>query len=597
MSRGWSRRRILTRLRRFVRNDQLVLLSLALGVGVASGYAAIGFRELVLWIQFAGFQTASENMIAHVAALPPWQRVLVPTAGGLMIGLFIYFFMPGRRPRGMADAIEGAVLRSGRMNAKEGVLAGFISALSIGTGGSVGREGPVVHLGATIGSWLSQTLHLSRSQMVTLLGAGVASAVSASFNAPIAGAIFALEVVIGHYALSAFAPIVIAAVSGAIIARIHFGDFPAFVVPEQSLVSFWEFPAFAILGVLAGITAIAFLRGTALTAQTAEKVAVPQWLRPAVGGLLLGIIAVAFPEVLGVGYGTTDAALKGSIGIELLVALLFAKMAATVICVGTGWGGGVFSPSLFMGAMLGGAFGVVATSVFPDYSSGHNAYTLIGMGAVAGSVLGAPISTILIIFELTANYALTIGVMVAVVIASVIMQQVSGGSFFTWQLERRGINIRGGREVGFLGGITVAHVMKAEYTSIPPTADMQVIREKLIRAPFGELFVCDDEGGLHGTITLADLSDTAFDMSVKESVKAEDVARKHPPALEPGDSLDRAIALMQDVGEEHLAVVEDHKSMRLVGFVHEVDVMFAYNRALMEARREERGELAGDPRF
>jgi CIC family chloride channel protein len=487
--------------------------------------------------------------------------------------------------------MEAAALRSGAITLREGLGAAAVSIASIGVGASVGREGPVVHLGAALSSFVATRLRLSRSQAVTLLGCGVASAVASSFNAPIAGVFFALEVVIGHYALSAFAPIVIAGVTGTIITRLYFGDFPAFIISDQTIVSFWEFPAFALLGVVCAMSAVIFLRSCEFSADVFARIPVPGWLKPMFGGLCVGVIALAFPQVLGVGYEATDFALKGQYGLALLIALIAAKTAATAICVGAGFGGGVFTPSMFIGAMVGGAFGFVATEFFPHLSSGHSAYTLVGLGAVSGAVLGAPISTILIVFELTANYALTIAVMMAVVIASVITQQVRGNSFFTWQLDRRGINIKGGRESGLMTTTHVSDVMSHQFTSVAQSLNINGVREKLLTAPHGELFVIDEKGGLFGTITLGDLSDSAFDHSIDDVVNARDVARLHPPSLSAGDTLEGALKMMQDTGEEHVAVVEDRTSMKLVGFLHEIDVMLIYNRALLDARREERGEI------
>jgi CIC family chloride channel protein len=582
---------LLEPVRRFIRNKQLIMIILAIVTGAAAAFGAVLFREAVVLIQTGTFGASLENSTNVIASLPNWQVVTVPTVGGLLIGLFVYYFMPGKRGRGVADVMESVALRSGAISLKAGLGAAAVSAASIGVGASVGREGPVVHLGATLSSFVATRLRLSRSQAVTLLGCGVASAVAASFNAPIAGVFFALEVVIGHYALSAFAPIVIAGVIGTIISRVYFGDFPAFIVPDQSLVSFWEFPAFALLGVVCALTAIIFLRSAAVATDIAAKIPVAPYFKTMAGGFCVGVIALAFPEVMGVGYEATDKALNGKYELAILIALVAAKVAATAISIGAGFGGGVFAPSMFMGAMVGGSFGVIATQIFPELSSGHSAYTLVGLGAVSGAVLGAPISTILIVFELTADYALTIAVMVAVVIASVITQQVRGNSFFTWQLERRGINIRGGRETGLMATTKVENVMSLKYTPVMQGLNINGVREKLLTAPHGELFVVDENGALTGTITLEDLADGAFDHSIDDVVNARDVARLHPPVLEAGASLDHALKMMQNTGEEHVAVVENRENMKLVGFIHEIDVMFVYNRALLEARREERGEL------
>jgi CIC family chloride channel protein len=233
---------------------------------------------------------------------------------------------------------------------------------------------------------------------------------------------------------------------------------------------------------------------------------------------------------------------------------------------------------------------VTATASFPDLSSGYGAYTLVGMGAVAAAMLGAPISTTLIIFELTGDYALTIAVMVASVIASIVMDQFQGGSFFAWQLKCRGLSTRWGREMNLLRMMKVADIMKAEYQTVPLGDGMPSIREKLINAPYSELFVIDDDGRLHGTITLADLRHAAFDPEMGEEVTAGQVARSKPPVLLRTDSIEKAVRLMEQTGEEHLPVINNEEERLMVGFVHEKDAMMAYNNALLELQSEERGD-------
>jgi CIC family chloride channel protein len=479
------------------------------------------------------------------------------------------------------------------MSLRDGLMAAFISATSLGVGASMGREGPVVHLGAAVGSFLSQRLHLGRALRRTLLGCGVAAAIAASFNAPIAGVFFALEVVVGHYALSAFAPIVISSVTGTVISRMYYGDYPAFVLPEvYEIASFWEFPAFAILGLISAVVAIVFMRSVMVAMDTFERSRLPIWSRPAIAGLAVGAVAVSgFPHILGVGYEATDAALSELYPLWLLIALAVLKTAATATCMGAGFGGGVFSPSLFLGAMTGGAYGIVATQLFPELSSGYGAYTIVGMGAVAGSVLGAPISTILMIFELTGSYALTIAVMVATVLASTISQQVHGPSLFYWQLQRRGVNIRSGQEVGLLRNIRVRRLLDREFETVKPDAPIAEVRDKLVHAPWGELFVVEDSGRLAGTISFHDLHEAAFDRSRDGSLTAADTMRRRPPVLHLDDDLERAVDIFGTSGEVHLPVVADREGMRLLGVAHEHELMATYHRALTQARREERGEI------
>jgi CIC family chloride channel protein len=304
----------------------------------------------------------------------------------------------------------------------------------------------------------------------------------------------------------------------------------------------------------------------------------------------VGLIALAYPHVLGVGYEATDAALKEMFPLRLVAVLLAAKLVATAVSLGCGFGGGVFSPSLFLGAMLGGTVGALVTVMFPEISSGPGAYTLVGMAAVAGAVLGAPISTILIVFELTGDYALTIAVMVAVVIASVITRHGIGHSFFTLQLERAGLSLKGGREAQMLRDIPVGAVMRQDHQAIAPGTGLRELREKLVAAPTGVLYVVEDGGRLMGSVTLTDLSETAFDRTQDDLLVAADVARLSPPVLAVGDSLEAAMELMGGGGETQVAVVEDTDTMRLTGTLLERDLIVAHNRALLQVRAEERGE-------
>ena len=584
--------RVLNWVKRFGSNDQFVLSVLAVIVGVAAGVAAIGFRYTISVVQTIFYGFGSERVASLAANLDWWHILLAPAIGGLLVGLLLRHFMPGGRPQGVAHVIEASALKGGRLSLKVGLGAAFVSATSIGVGASVGREGPVVHLGASLGAWLSQSLHLGRTLSRTLLGCGVAAAVASSFNAPIAGTFFALEVVIGHYALTAFAPIVIASVVGTLVSRMHYGDFPAFILPEAwTIVSFWEFPAFALLGIVSAIAAIIFMRLVMVTEDVINHFEVPPVICPALGGLLVGAIAVFFPQVLGVGYEATDAALSELYPLWLLLALIIAKTAATAIALGSGFGGGVFSPSLFIGAMVGGAFGVIATDAFPHLSSGHGAYTMIGMGAVAGAVLGAPISTILMIFELTNDYALTIAVMIATALASLITQQVHGRSFFTWQLERRGISVKGGQEVGLMQSIKVSSVLDSTYATVGPDCPLAEVRTQLQEAPWGELFVVDGEGRLTGTVIFSDLHEAAFDTSHDAEWTVENVSRKHPVVLAIDDDLATAVNTYGVSGEVHLPIVESRDTMKMLGVAHEHEVMLTYHRALDQARAEERGEV------
>ncbi len=588
--------RVSTRLRRSFRNDHLVLSVLAIAAGAIIGMSIVGFREAIDFFQgiFYGsnsfYGNESEHLGPIAAQLPGWRIVIATTVGGLIVGIVASRFLPERRPQGVADVIEANALLGGRMSSRTGFIVALVNALSIGAGASVGREGPAVHLGAALSSWFGRRLHLSRSLTRTLLGCGVAAAVAASFNAPIAGALFATEVVIGHYALKALAPVVIASVAGTAVSRVWFGNFPAFSMDVGFIVSLWEMPAFAILGIVSGVAAIIFMKTIGYAGRLSAMLPFPNWAKPSIAGFVLGLVAMYFPQLLGVGYAATETAMLLGFSLWMLIGIGILKILATALCLGFGFGGGVFSPALVIGAMVGGAFGTMATEVFPEISSAVSVYTLVGMGALAAAVLGAPISTTLIVFEMSSNYALTLAVMIAVVIASEITHHFYGRSFFSVQLLTRGIDVKGGFEAEVMRSIPLNSFVKDDGLTVAPGTSLQELRNRLQDTPYGELFVVADTGRLVGTITLADLSEAAFDHGFDDLINAEDVARRHPPFLTLTDNLEQALNLMSETGEDHIAIVDNNKKMEYQGCIHQRDAMTAYSRALADVRHEERGE-------
>lgn len=579
--------RLMVNVRRLVRHDMMVLSLLATVVGVGTGGAIIVFREAIGLGQTLFMGSDIEALWISGEGLPWWRKLLAPTLGGLIVGLMIHHLMPGRRPHGVPDAIEASALQGGRMSARTGLWAAVISAVSIGAGASVGREGPAVHLGATLGSWIAEWLQMNRRLSRTLLGCGAAAAVAASFNAPIAGVLFASEVVIGHYALSALAPVVIASVMGTMVSHAYFGNFPAFALPHHEMISFWEFPAIIGLGILAGGTAILFVQAVKFNGLLASKIPGPAWVKPAIGGALVGLIAIPLPHVLSIGYGVTDASLAGSLGLHLLVAVCLAKLLATAISLGFGFGGGVFSPSLVIGVTLGGAYGIVATSIFPEYSAGASAYAVIGMGAMAAAILGAPISTTLIIFEMTGDYHITMAVMLAVIVSELIFRPLQGQSFFTWALEQRGLDLQGSFQTSLLRGVPVSQVRTMQCEVIGPEVGLGALKRMLWSSLTGQFFVVDEDGVLLGTLSLSDLDEAAYDPILDYLVYAEDVVRRSAPVLAEDDTLETALKLTRTSGETYIAVVEDLETRKFAGCLRETDALKAYNQALLINRRQE----------
>lgn len=520
----------------FMADRQAFVWFLALLIGLGVAYAAIAFRLTIGLVQVLWLGTVSESVVSYALHTPWWVIMLAPALGGLVVGLILEHCVAGRRAHGVADVIEARAVGNCRIDTRTGLWSALLAAISLGSGASAGREGPVVHLGATLASFVEDRFSLSQGARRTLLACGVSAAVAASFNAPIAGVLFAHEVILAHYALRAFVPIVISSVAASLIARIHLGNFPAFIVPRFDISSYWEFPAFALLGVTCAIVAILFQVALMTTERVAWRVDIPLWLRPVVGGLMVGALGVAYPQILGVGYEATDMALKQQLPIALLVSLVVFKTAATAITLASRFAGGIFSPALYLGAMTGSAFGLIAASAFPEMASAHGLYALLGMGAVAAAVLGAPISTTLIVFELTGGYEMTIALLLTVSIAVGISGAVHGQSFFHWQLEKRGFSLQEGPHKEIMRSMRVSSFM----------VDLAV-GERQPTAPDG----------------------------------------KAVPWLMPGDTLEQALRTFDRAGLQRIAVVSERDERVVIGWVDRVAAISAFNAALIESHREE----------
>ncbi|MGJ8584514.1 MAG: chloride channel protein [Marinosulfonomonas sp.] len=445
---------------------QILFWFIALAIGVAAGGAAVAFRLGIGWLQGGLYGTDSPRHLQHVAGTLEWYWILmIPIFGGLVVGIILNRYTDDGSVRSVADVIEGAALHEGRVNRRAGVASALASLITLSSGGSTGREGPVVHMAGVMASWVSDKIRADGITGRDLLGCGVAAAVSASFNAPIAGALFALEVVLRHFAIHAFAPIVIASVAGSIISRLAFGDVTEFVLPTHNTLAFYfELPAFVILGLVCGLVAVLMMKAIFLADDIGtglqNRLKLPSVLRPALSGAMLGCIAIFFPHIIGVGYETTIAALSGDLVLQFAVGFALVKCLAVAITMAGRMGGGIFSPSLMVGALTGLAFGLIATKLLPTISGSETLYALAGMGAVAAAVLGAPISTTLIVFELTGDWQTGLVVMISVSLASAVASRLVDRSFFLTQLERRNTHLAAGPQAYLLATFRVATVMR-----------------------------------------------------------------------------------------------------------------------------------------
>ncbi len=417
-------------------------LSVGALIGLATGFAAVGFRLLFTEISDLLLHTDGEG----VAQARSVMLFLVPTTGGLLVGLLTWqFFGRGAIP-GVADVVLAQTRDRGVLNWVDGLKAGLVNVLALSTGASVGREGPLVHLGATLGSIGGGWLRVDDTNRRIYVACGVAAGVAASFNAPLAGLFFAIEIALGgltSLSLASLGPVVLSAIAGTMVSRAILPAEEAFLITKTLEISAWEFPAFILLGLVCAIFSTIFLTAIkrAWIFRRALGRILPAWVHPAIAGVGLGLLALMVPEVLGVGYVATFQSLSGAYDQVYLVTLLITKFCAVLLCLSLGFGSGIFSPSLMIGALIGVLFGQIATQVAPQFPADSFAYGYAGMGAMVGAVLGAPLSTILMVFELTRDYAVTVAVMLSVVVAAQITHAIMGNTFFGLQLEQRGVRM------------------------------------------------------------------------------------------------------------------------------------------------------------
>ena len=569
-------------------NEHWTLMLLAVLTGIVCGYGAIGFYLAIDSVVILFYGTSESILATTAQSLPWWHITGALILGGIIVGQLLRF-IPDNRTHSVPHVIEAAALREGRINFKTGIASAITTIMSLGTGASAGREGPVVHLGATLASSIAKKLGLSAALSRTILGCGVAAAVAASFNAPLAGVFFALEVIIGHYALHAFTPVVISAIIGTMISRLHLGDFPAFSLPGYHIVSNWEFPAFFILGIISALSAIAFMASLNLADKIHNRITkIPYWLHPVIGGALLSVLAVQIPEILSVGYEATSNALKGSYDFSFLATLLIAKVIAVTITLGSRFGGGVFSPSLFIGAMTGGIFGLIVAQIMPGMASDPGLYAVVGMGAVASAVLGAPISTMLIVFEITSDYSVTIAVMIASAIASMFTNMFYTSSFFHMQLENSGIHLSGGRASHLLKSTKVVEHMSRDFFTIQESATQEDAKDLLISQEGGNLIVTDQTGKMVGVMNFHMFPISQSELDQHSSATVGELCERSPTTIFADDTMESTMQLMESSGERELPVLESQTNPSLIGIIRRQDVMAEYNRALLESYGHDR---------
>ena len=567
----------LFRLRPDVRGaDRSVMVLIAAAVGLLGGLCAVGFREFIEFVQAQAWQMPAFTLDG-VRAHAWWWIVATPAAGGLVVGLIIRLFAREAKGHGVPEVIEAVMLHGGRIRPRVVIAKMIASGICIGTGGSVGREGPIVQIGASLGSAVGQWLNMGERRIRTLVGCGAAAGIAGTFNAPIAGVLFAAEVILGDFALASLTPIVISSVAATVVCHHFLGDVPAFVIPAYTLVNPRELLAYAALGVLAGLTGLLFVRVLYRMEDFWDGPLgrIPGPLRATLGGAIIGVVALRYPEIMGVGYEAIEMALREQLVWSTLLILAAVKIFAVSTTIGSGGSGGVFAPSLFIGSMLGGSVGGVVHKFWPAVTATPGAYALVGMGALVAATTHAPLTAFMIIFELTSDYAIILPLMITCVLATLIATRLSEASIYSLKLIRRGTDMFKGRSLNVLSHLKVRDVMIEPGTTVAPDAHPLSLLAMFAAQPTDTIFVVDDGDHLLGVINLDDMRPLLKDPAALESVLiAYDIMREREfPTVRPDEGLDEVMRQLGRYRFEVPVVVDD----RLVGAIRPEDVINRYN--------------------
>jgi len=546
-------------------NRQLTMLLLAVIIGVLGGYGAVLFRYVIKGVQYLFYQNTSD-ILTFIDTVPYYMVLGMPALGGLIVGVLVYWGAREAKGHGVPEVMEAVAVRDGIIRKRVAVVKILASAISIGSGGSVGREGPIVQIGSSIGSTVGQVFKVSRFRQKTLVGCGAAAGIAATFNAPIAGVIFALEILLGDFGLAAFSPVVLSSVTATAISRHYFGDIPAFIIPQYDVRSLWEFLIYPFLGLASGIVSVIFVNVLYKSEDLFDSVTkIPDYIKPAIGGFLLGLIILKFPQVFGVGYGAIDLSLTGQMSIIMLFSLIGIKILATSITIGSGGSGGIFAPSLFIGAMTGGLFGDCVNIVLPTITADPGAYALVAMGAVVAGTTHAPITAILIIFELTNDYKIILPLMMSCIISSLVASSLKKGSIYTIKLNRRGLDIDGGMEQNILRTLKVRDLMNHRAVTIQESAGLDEILQAFKTRDASYLHMINEGHHLAGIISFRDIRQILDEETLKPLVIARDVATTDVATVTPSDNILLALHMMSSKGISQLPVVSADNSLDLIG--------------------------------
>ena len=564
----------------FEEHEDLYMILIAVLIGVLAGYGNLLFRYLIEFFQGLFYGESSEFMLETLKATPVYKIVLIPAVGGLMVGIIsiIFKFAKGH---GVPDVMKALALNTS-INPLIAIIKSLSSAITLGSGGSAGREGPIVQIGAAIGSGVGKVFKFSSSRMKAAVSCGAAGGLAATFNAPIGGAMFAAEVLLGEFGLKTFSPIIISSVIATSVSRYHLGDHVTFEAPFYELKSFVELPLYALLGIMCAFIGVLFIRFFYRIEEKFEDLTIPSWLKPAIGGLLMGIVALFSREIMGVGYDTIFNILHAqSIGFYLIL-IVFLKILATSFTLGSGGSGGLFVPSLFIGAAAGGFFGWFVNLIFPSLTAGSGAYGLVAMSAMLAATMRAPMTAILIIFEITQTYTIILPLMLTAIIANIAANWMERESIFSWILSKQGINLRRGLEEQVLESVSVEEIMLKDVKVFRETTPFREILSGIQEANHLYFPVLDNNDNLVGMLSLDEVRGVIFEEGLEDIIVAGELCTRNSLiTLTREDTLSTA---MKKFGIKELGALpvvrETESGSKFEGLVRHSDMVIAYNKKI-----------------
>ncbi|MDQ6950517.1 MAG: chloride channel protein [Mariprofundales bacterium] len=583
--------RQLTRCNHWLQHHESLYLSvLAVVIGALAGYAALGFR---LGIDRISQMWVGESSWSSVLATAPWYLFLMaPVCGGMVVGIInSYWLVPGEI-KIIPAVMEALALRGGRISMRRSSGETLSNMVALGSGASMGREAPTVALGAALSSLVGQWIHLNERQMRVMMGCGVAAGIAASFNAPIAGSLFALEVILTDYTIGTFSPIVLAAVISTVITRAEVGNFPAFVVPHFALSSYLQIPSYLVLGLICGLLAALLIYLLPKVRDLFHHGIPHEILRPMVAGLLLGLLALLVPELMSMGYGTVTALVNEGLSPHLLgfkvplavflLLLLVLKVWTSLMCAGSGFGTGLIGPSVFLGSAAGALFGLVAHQVAPGFTASYGSYALIGAGAMMAAALQAPASTILMLFELSGEYQIMMPLMTACVVATLVKLAFGKDSVFTEVLSSMGIDTQWGMERAWLRSVPVSKIPWRVVPTVAADARLAELKEEYVKSGKGCVQVVDDDGFLIGIVTFDDLKEWLLDSTLDQVVVASEVANRQVKVVSESDSLLDAINVFDRENFEQMPVVAEDEPRKVLGMLARNAVFSTYHKMIVK---------------